>query len=361
MTWRGRYFDGKSSHRHDVDIVLSVAALHFRLADGNAVQWPLDQIKWTEKPGDTGISRVGLATDPDARLEVDGDDFVAALRNTFPDIDKAAAIQDRHTRSAVIIGAGCLGLAGLLFVAAYAAPSLIAPLIPTSVTQAIGDNVVREFDPSFPDRTDKASQSCSSPAGDAALERLIARLTKADKRARGLIVRIVNRGSVNAFAAPGGRLVVFKGLVNFAKSPNEFAGVLAHEIGHSIHLHPTKGVIREIGLAATLDLLVGGSGISGQAAGVLVRATYSRDAEEEADDTAADLLTAAGITTEGLATIFDRFAKELSGLPKSLQFFSTHPLSKDRAARIKRRGGSDGEPAMSDADWRAIKAICGGR
>ena len=359
MTWRGRFFDGKSSRRHDVDIVLSMAALHFRLADGSAVQWPLDQIKWTEKPGDTGLSRLGLATNPDSRLEVDGDDFVTALRETFPDIDKAAAKHDRHKRSAIIIGAGCLGLAGMLFVAAYAAPSLIAPLIPTSVTQAIGDNVVREFDPSFPDRNNETSRSCSNPAGEAALARLVDRFTEADKRIEDLVVRVVQEGAVNAFAAPGGRLVVFRGLINFAQSSDEFAGVLAHEIGHSIHLHPTKGVIREIGLAATLDLLVGGSGLSGQAAGLLVRATYSRDAEEEADDTAADLLAAAGITTQGLATVFDRFAMELGGLPKSLQFFSTHPLSEDRAARIKRRGGAGGGPAMSDADWRAIKAMCG--
>lgn len=162
MAWHGRYFDGQSAQRHNVDITLSVAALHFRLSDGTSHQWPLDQIKWAENPNDSPVSRIGLTTDPDARLEVDDAGFVDALRTQYPAIDSAAAKHDRHTRSAVIIGAGCMALAGLLFAAAYAAPSLIAPLIPSSVTQAIGDNVVREFDPSFPDWNKKATRSCFS-------------------------------------------------------------------------------------------------------------------------------------------------------------------------------------------------------
>lgn len=172
---------------------------------------------------------------------------------------------------------------------------------------------------------------------------------------------VVNAKMINAFAASGGQIVVFRGLIEFADNPEELAGVIAHEIGHLVHLHPTKGLIRHIGLTGTLDLLLagGGQGIMGTATGLMLRSAYSRDAEREADDAALQILQRAGIKTSSVVSVFKRFSTELPELPKSLKLFSSHPLSQDRATRLSAQATASGGDAMSAEDWKSIQNMCG--
>ena len=64
---------------------------------------------------------------------------------------------------------------------------------------------------------------------------------------------------VNALAVPGGQIVLTRGLVQTAGSPDEVAGVLAHELGHAIELHPETGIVRAMGLSAAAQLMFAGS------------------------------------------------------------------------------------------------------
>ena len=109
--------------------------------------------------------------------------------------------------------------------------------------------------------------------------------------------------SVNAFAAPGGHVVVLSGLIDEAKSGDEVAGVLAHEIAHVIHRHPMESLVRAMGLAVLAEAL-SGDGLGGTAAMLLAVTAYSREAEAEADATAVALLEGSrGLRSVGL----DRF------------------------------------------------------
>ncbi|MGB0574841.1 MAG: M48 family metalloprotease [Alphaproteobacteria bacterium] len=65
----------------------------------------------------------------------------------------------------------------------------------------------------------------------------------------------------------------------------------------------------------------------GTATGLMLLSAYSRDAEREADDAAIEILQRAGIRTSGVVSVFKRFSTELPELPKSLEVFSSHPLS----------------------------------
>ena len=89
----------------------------------------------------------------------------------------------------------------------------------------------------------------------------------------------------------------------------------------------------------------------------LMRASYTRDAEAQADRYALGLLDGAGISAEGLAGFFDRISADTDMLP---EYTSSHPLSAGRAQRAHDQAGMQGDtrPSLDDADWVALKAIC---
>ena len=142
---------------------------------------------------------------------------------------------------------------------------------------------------------------------------------------------------VNAFALPGGDIVVHRGLLRATRSADELAGVLAHEIQHVKLRHSLKGMIRSAGLGIVLSALMGdpGATLSGQAADRLLTLKFSRDAEREADDRGFALLVERGIEPKGMVDFFATLAKQQDGAPPAL--LSTHPASAERQAALAAR------------------------
>ena len=88
---------------------------------------------------------------------------------------------------------------------------------------------------------------------------------------------------LNAFAAPGEQIVLTHGIISKAESADEIAGVLAHEMGHGIEMHPESGLVRAIGMMAAIDLMLGGSGGTlANFGALLAQLSYTRDAERVA-------------------------------------------------------------------------------
>jgi predicted Zn-dependent protease len=256
----------------------------------------------------------------------------------------------------VILGCS-LALAAVLWSAIAFLPGWIAPMVPASIQRTVGEAVIRDIVGIFSklDKKKGDGQICTNREGQAALDRLVARLAAgAGTPATGpgaFQVRIANIDIPDALAAPGGRIVLFRGLIDFVRSPDELTGVLAHKMGHSIHRYPTVSIICEFGMGATLGLLLGG-GIAGGTAGLLLRTGYSRDAEREGADTGFRLMQQAGLSPAGMVRLFERFEKEFPSLPKALQAFSSHPRSAERAKRLAGQARDTGGPAMSEADWQ---------
>ena len=160
--------------------------------------------------------------------------------------------------------------------------------------------------------------------------------------------KVVGVPQVNAFALPGGKIVVFSGLVREAARPEEIAGVLAHEIEHAVQRHSLQKMVRGAGIRAVAGLLLGdlggAAGAIGAAGVQLQELSYGRDQEREADLAAIDLLDRAGIDPAGLPAFFDRLAAEEDGgdtpapAPgKALSLLSTHPASAERSQALRRR------------------------
>lgn len=138
---------------------------------------------------------------------------------------------------------------------------------------------------------------------------------------------------LNAFAAPGGVVVVFSGLIQAAETPEEVAGVLAHEVAHAELRHGVRAMVKNLGLQAALAIVVGDAGgVLGDAAAKLTELKFSRDAEREADADGLRRLRAAGIDPAGMVRFFEKLDAQAKLAPPA--FLSTHPDSGDRAAAL---------------------------
>ncbi|MEW5890450.1 MAG: M48 family metallopeptidase [Pseudomonadota bacterium] len=170
---------------------------------------------------------------------------------------------------------------------------------------------------------------------------------------------VADRPEVNAFAAPGGVVVVFAGLIRAADTPEELAGVLAHETAHVELRHSLKGAIKGLGLRALLALALGdlANTVAGDLAADLTEMKFSRDAEAEADQEGLQRLVAAGISPHGMPAFFDKLAKAEGGAAPALSILSTHPASAERMETLRREIAA--LPARSfeplALDWVAVR------
>lgn len=153
-------------------------------------------------------------------------------------------------------------------------------------------------------------------------------------------VYFVKDGTVNAFALPGGKVVVQTGLIESAQSWEEVMGVLAHELAHVTHRHHIRWVINNVGLFAILAATLGDvSALAGTFAnmgGELASLANSRSFEREADQGGWNYLVNGRIDPRGMIRFFEILEKKQTDLEKlPLSIVSTHPDTKSRIATLK--------------------------
>jgi Zn-dependent protease with chaperone function len=169
---------------------------------------------------------------------------------------------------------------------------------------------------------------------------------------------VAEREELNAFAAPGGVVVVFAGLLRTVETPEELAGVLAHEIAHAELRHGMRAMVKSVGLRALVGVATGelGGGVLADAATRLTELKFSREAEREADADGLQRLLRAGVDPRGMVRFFARLAEQDKATPPA--FLSTHPDSDERrrvlAAAIDRLPSRDWRALP--VDWPAVRA-----
>lgn len=239
--------------------------------------------------------------------------------------------------SAAVAAVALLGL--------WKSAEFAALLIPEKWEIAYGEALTGDF----------GGEACRARPGQQALDRLALRLSGDGHPVK---VRVIDLPMVNAAALPGRQVILFDGLIDEARSPDEVAGVLAHEIGHAEKRHVMASLIRSFGLS----LLIGGAD-GGTVAQGLLASRYSRAAEREADSFAIAALRRAHVSPRDIAGFFDRMGAGEADMGKAAQamgYISSHPLSAERRARFAASTRASGgyRPAMSAADWQALRSIC---
>jgi len=345
-----RFYDGRIARPSDIDIAVQAGVLVLQnKADAQQLGcWVIADMTAVDSNDLRDEMTFRHRTTPEARLILGPSAQRDLLLGQAPHL-KNWRHQER-LRIVKTVGGLTLGGVALVLGCYLALPRLAIALVemmPLQWDQKLGDPIrsnIREH-----------AHICSNTAGQRALDQLGARLMPDNIAAIPLTLDVVERDDVNAFALPGNHIVVFSGLITKAETPEMLAGVLAHEMGHLEMRHPTRGVIEQVGLGAAINLLVGNNAI-GNISQMMAGLSYTRDMERQADEQAIALLHRANIRADGLAAFFELLKKDEKGsLPTLL---SDHPGLEDRAAAT--RQDSTGGPAMSDADWQSLKAICSG-
>ncbi len=142
---------------------------------------------------------------------------------------------------------------------------------------------------------------------------------------------------VNAFALPGGIVVVNRGMIDAAASAEELAGVLAHEVQHVEQRHTLQQLIHAAGWAAVLAIALGDvSAITAIVLHQLGNLRNSRKLETEADTEGMKALARAGIPLEGMATLFRKLQKEQERRGgEGPALLSSHPATGERIADLE--------------------------
>ena len=347
-----RFYDGITPAPQAVLLSIAGPMLLLSTVDGRElVRWLLSDLRVPDQDDSIGEAMIVSRAHPAARLLVADPQTIALLLPNLPRIAPVVAPRHSNLRVWSFVAILAVAVLGGLGFAVWRGPDLLAPLVPESWERELGDVAFEQFSERF--------GICTAPEGRKALDRLTGSLIAAAGREEETKVVVVKDKLVNAFALPGGRIVIFDGLLQEAVAPDEVAGVFAHELGHVVHRHPLRGLMRQLGLGFVRRLLLGGYGdaadwVGGMGETMLVLRN-GRDAEREADAAALKYLSTAGLRQTGLHDFFDRMRKK-GDAAEVLGILSTHPGFSERMEATARPDG--GKPALDYGDWQALRKIC---
>jgi Zn-dependent protease with chaperone function len=367
----GIFFDGTSSARHSVTVEAAPEGVRIRGADGATIaQWPYGELAAQSAPDH--LLRLSRAGNPAlARLEIRDPALIAEIDRRADSFDRSGKTE-RRLRKRVVLWS-LAATVSLVLVAVYGVPALsdrIAPLIPLSLEHRLGlamDAHVRALlDNRKSDQPFECGLADAEKPGRAAFDRLIGRLQAAADLPIPLKTAVVRRPEANAIALPGGHIYVFEGLVRRSRSPDELAGVIAHEIGHVAHRDGTRSLLQSAGLSFLFGMLLGdftGGGVVVIAARTVVQSAYSREVEAAADLYGVRLMSNIGGDARAFAAILDRIA---GAIEPGVKILLNHPQTKDRIAAVMaavnaQLGAQPAtlQPLLAPAEWAALKRICG--
>jgi beta-barrel assembly-enhancing protease len=360
--WDAHYLDGRTAARQRARVYLLPTGLEIVTEGGARLSWPYGEVRQTQGAYAGEPVRLERGGELPEALLVPDVGFLTALHRVTP--LAARRFHDparRRLRVPLIVAAGLAAVAIAASLYLWVIPfvaTVVASRVPVAWEERLGRAVMEQLAP--------ADARCTDHDGVRQLDAIVARLTAATPDSPYTIrASVVDRKQVNAFAAPGGYVVLFRGLVERAGSPEEVAGVLAHEIQHVVQRHVTRALVRQASTGLLLAAMTGdASGVfiyGVEAARTLGTLRYSRQAEEEADLEGLQLLEAAGIEPAGMVTFFESLQRTEGKLAEKLGYLSTHPSTAERIARLRtaiRTPAAAPEPLLSPEGWAQLKAIC---
>lgn len=329
-TWFAEYYSSHGADPAKASVLASANELSFtwRTDDGliKREQWNISDL--TVKDSINEGSVITTASAPQARLVIKGKE--AALFINDSKEEKLKPWYKQVKNKYALRNAGIfLGVAGVLVLAYF----LLVPWFSEKLASRVSIHTEQQF-------------------GDAAYEGLgIA--TQQDVRATAIInsffdemhiatpytirISVVKDNTVNAFALPGGRIVVYTALLDKLHSYPELAALLCHEFIHVNNRHSTKSIFRKLGSKVFISLLFGNAGnvasVLADRADDFKSLTYSRSLEKEADLEGLQLLEERKIDPAGFDLLFKELKRSAraSAMP---EFLESHPDIDKRIAYI---------------------------
>lgn len=337
------YFDGKSSRRHAVTVILSGERMKIV---GREVSEALDARRVRRSPRVAGTPRWLYLPGGGACVTADHDAVERMMRAS----PHERALHRWESRPAFAAAAIALAVGALWLLVDRALPAAaeaIAARIPVQAEAALGHEALAGMDRYF------MKPSTLPPARQQALRGKLGAMT-ADAGV-SIPYRVEFRASpvigANAFALPSGIIVMTDELVKLARNDQEVLAVLAHEVGHLHHRHVMRRLLESSATALVIAGVTGDiastTSLAAAAPTLLLHSKYSRDNEREADRYAVELMRKAGLEPRHFGSILARMERgrpRRGGLPS---FLSSHPATEEREA-LARAGSA--EPQAGDDD-----------
>ena len=346
------FFDGVSNRRRTVAIRCG-ETLEIYENDTRLASWTFADIRFVDAP--TGTLRLWSTDAPElARLEIRDSAAQREIQRLCPNPNGPGGAQPVSVRRIAAWSAtAAAAIVAAIWLAVPILADEIADILPASWERPLGDAVDRQV------RTIYSGKPCTDAAGLAALKKLVARLQSVAQLPIEPDPVVLHSTIPNAFALPGGRVYVLSALLEKTRTPDELAGVLAHEFGHLSHRDGLRRVIRDGGTGYLAGLLfgdIGGAGAALFAARSLLNAAYSREVEAGADQFAIATMHQLGRPTAPLGKLLLRIVGPES---TSLSILSDHPLTPDRNSLLAQPAPDPPGPVLlAWYEWQDLKAIC---
>lgn len=378
LEFTGAYFDGLSAKKQAVTVRLSPRQMTLSLPEGQTLAWDYADLRRNSASrGDNPPFHLEHITAElkDIRLEsltVDDKTFLSNLQQTSAIPLHSSLKQAKGSRHVALVLAVLvipLFLYGLWKVVIPQLSDRVAMQVPVFWEEKLGQTVLEGLPDALSPRPDQAKEK--------ALHAIVDRLLQArPNQPYDIRVYISPFEMVNAVALPGGPVIVFQGLLDLAESPEELAGVLAHEIQHVLLRHSTRGIVRALTSQILLSLMVGDMNGSMDmmlnVAGELDGLSHSRKMELEADRLGMEMILTAGIDPNGMVRMFEKLGEQEALLTEKdkikkrgpeddksswTEYLSTHPAGRNRVDRLKKQVAMSQKksytPLLPDINWKA--------
>lgn len=359
LDWEAAYLDGRSAARQRATVRIGRAALEITLAGSNTrMLWPYRELRQTQGTYAGEHVRLERGGDLSEALLVTDVGFLRAVRETAPE----ARFHDprrRRFRAGLVFVAlvAAVGLAlGIYFFALPAAAGVVASRVPVTWEAKLGDAILEHF---------AEGARCEDQPRQARIDAIASAVLKpAQPTPYRFRIAVVDSETVNAIAAPGGAIIVFRGLLERAESAEELAGVLAHEFQHVLHRHATRAIFQQASAGVLMAAIVGdvsaivAFGLEG--ARMLGELSMSRQAEAEADRDGMRMLHEAGVDTAGMVAFFEKLARREDD-PGRLRYLMSHPAPAERLATLRALAAQwprQTTRLMSEEEWKDVRKMC---
>ncbi|NOT37268.1 MAG: M48 family metallopeptidase [Saprospiraceae bacterium] len=348
--YKAKYYFGPRGAFDEVEVEIMPGELKISKADGNNIFWTLREIK-AHPDNDNNKTYFSYSdNNGQSHLEILGQNFLSDLRSK----STSFSIIKPYKRYA-----GCykfLALLGILLIGfwifyAFILPKLVdktASAIPYSWEQEMGVPIFKQI------QLQEKIDSSRSILIDSFFQSLNWDSLFPSQ------VYFSNSEVVNAFALPGGKIIVYSGLIHKMESYTELVALLGHEYGHIEKRHVFRGMVQSLSTYAAVSLLLGDitaiSAVFMEQANRIYNLKYSRAYETESDEFGFQKMKEKRIDPQGIITLFTRLkdSNDSSSVGSIPDFLSTHPGVEERILSMTKRIHSSPFPIKESKDLKNL-------
>lgn len=334
------YFDGKSAKKHNAELTFEKDFWNIQLLDeeeNSSIQWDIPNIHHSEMVANITIFKYGNF--PYQSIETSEPNLVRIIDKHYPNNSFfKSEYKWMHNK-----GLGTL-LAFLLVIASLALATY--KFVLPAIAEKVAEHFPQKYEIEMGETMYKNIVSGEDLGQGTMIEvkeksvLLNEFITHIDFQTQYPIkISVIKDETVNAFALPGGRVVVFTGLLNKFKTKDQLAALLGHEIAHVSNKHSLKNIFRSLSGYIFLSLIT--TDFNAIATVIIENANqinnlgYSRELEAEADAVSMKVLKNNQLDSKGLLQLFEILEKSADSKTE-IELLSTHPLTKDRIAFAKK-------------------------